>query len=55
MSNSLIVLLGFTGATLDDTHDYYHESVSIIKGIREYKKRVHCHPTRHRTVLPGFL
>jgi len=34
----LIVLLGFTGATLDDTHDYHHESVSIIKGIREYKK-----------------
>ena len=38
VSNSLIVLLGFTGATLDDTHDYHHESVSIIKGIREYKK-----------------
>ena len=32
VSNSLIVLLGFTGATLDDTHDYYNESVSIIKG-----------------------
>ena len=38
VSNSLIVLLGFTGATLDDTHDYHNESVSIIKGIREYKK-----------------
>jgi hypothetical protein len=37
-SNSLIVLLGFTGAILDDTHDYYNESVSITKGIREYKK-----------------
>jgi len=38
VSNSLIVLLGFTGAALDDTHDYYNESVSIIKGIKEYKK-----------------
>ena len=38
VSNSLIVLLGFTGATLDDTHDYHNESVSIVKGIREYKK-----------------
>ena len=38
VSNSLIVLLGFTGATLDDTHDYYNESMSIVKGIREYKK-----------------
>ena len=38
VSNSLIVLLGFTGAALDDTHDYYTESVSIIKGIKEYKK-----------------
>ena len=38
VSNSLIVLLGFTGATLDDTHDYHNESVSIIDGNKEYKK-----------------
>ena len=38
MSNSLIVLLGFTGATLDDTHDYHNESVSVMKGIKDYKK-----------------
>ena len=38
VSNSLVVLLGYTGATLDDTHDYYNESVSIKNGIREYKK-----------------
>ena len=38
VSNSLIVLLGFTGATLNDIHDYYNEGVSILKGIKEYKK-----------------
>lgn len=37
-SNSLVVLLGFTGATLDDKHDYYDESTSIEKGIIQYKK-----------------
>lgn len=38
VSNSLVVLLGYTGAALDDTHDYHHESTSIAKGIRDYKK-----------------
>jgi len=38
VSNSLVVLLGFTGATLDEKHDYSRESGSISKGIREYKK-----------------
>jgi len=38
VSNSLIVLLGFTGATLDDTHNYSNESISIVNGIKEYKK-----------------
>lgn len=38
VSNSLIILLGYTGATLDDKHDYYSESVSITRGIKEYKK-----------------
>ena len=38
VSNSLTVLLGFTGATLDDKHDYLDESMSISKGIREYEK-----------------
>jgi hypothetical protein len=38
VSNSLTVLLGYTGAALDDKHDYYRESVSISKGIREYEK-----------------
>jgi hypothetical protein len=38
VSNSLVVLLGFTGAILDDTHDYHNESVSIAKGIKAYTK-----------------
>ena len=38
VSNSLVVLLGYTGATLDDTHDYHNESVSIAEGIKDYKK-----------------
>jgi len=38
VSNSLVLLLGYTGASLDDTHDYYGESTSIAKGIRDYKK-----------------
>ena len=32
------MLLGYTGATLDDTHDYHNESVSIAEGIKDYKK-----------------
>jgi hypothetical protein len=49
VSNSLIVLFGFTGATLDDTHDYYNESMSIVKGIREYKKEfIVIHPEIER-------
>ena len=38
VSNSLVLLLGYTGAALDDKHDYYNESTSIAKGIRDYKK-----------------
>jgi hypothetical protein len=39
VSNSLIALLGFTGAALDDKHDYYSESMSIVKeGIGKYNK-----------------
>ena len=38
VSNSLVVLLGYMGATLDDTHDYHNESVSISEGIKDYQK-----------------
>jgi len=55
VSNSLVVLLGFTGATLDDTHDYYNESMSVMKGIREYKKEFTHHPSPDEKFLPGIL
>jgi hypothetical protein len=38
VSNSLLVLLGVTGAFLDDQHDYTQESMSVEEGIRQYKK-----------------
>jgi hypothetical protein len=38
VSNSLLVLLGITGASLDDQHDYTQESMSVEGGIRQYKK-----------------
>jgi hypothetical protein len=38
VSNSLPLLLGFTGARLDDSHDYVSEAYSIIDGIRVYKR-----------------
>ena len=39
VSNSLILLLAFTGATLDYTHNYSTETNSILKGIYRYGKR----------------
>ena len=46
VSNSLVLLLGYTGAALDDTHDYYSESTSIAKGMRDYKKEFRVvHPS----------
>lgn len=45
VSNSLVVLMGFTGARLNDQHDYYHESVSITNGIKKYVKEFNIrHP-----------
>jgi hypothetical protein len=39
-SNSLILLLAATGATLDDNHDYHREALSIMrKGIKKYDRR----------------
>jgi len=38
VSNSLILLMAYTGATLDRDHDYVRESVSILKGINKYDK-----------------
>jgi hypothetical protein len=39
-SNSLLLLLAYTGASLDDQHDYVDESTSIIlHGLTRYNKR----------------
>jgi len=39
VSNSLIVLLGATGASLDDNHDYHRKkALSILKGVKNYDR-----------------
>jgi hypothetical protein len=38
VSNSLIMLLAITGATLDEEHDYHREILSIKEGIDNYEK-----------------
>lgn len=46
VSNSLLILLGATGAALDETHDYHRESLSLLKGINGYRKEFSVvHPT----------
>ena len=37
VSNSLVLLLAFTGASLDETHDYFEETMSIFRGIKRYQ------------------
>ena len=45
VSNSLPLLLAFLGARLDPAHDYAHESLTILEGIRRYDRRFHLiHP-----------
>src|SRR5262245_42725942 len=39
VSNSLILLLAFTGARLDPSHDYDKELKTILKGVKEYQKK----------------
>ncbi len=40
VSNSLLLLLAYTGASLDDEHDYRSETLSIIQdGINHYDRR----------------
>ncbi len=51
VSNSLILLLAFTGATLDNTHNYSTEANSILKGIRRYHKG---YPVVHPTIREFF-
>lgn len=45
VSNSLPLLFAFTGARLDPNHSYYLETWAIMKGLREYDRRlVVLHP-----------
>jgi hypothetical protein len=54
VSNSLTVLLGATGARLDDHHDYYKESTSIKGGVRRYKKEFRVIHPEIRTFYQVF-
>src|SRR2546426_8632962 len=38
VANSLALLLGFTGATLEPGHDYRAETYAIRQGVRGYPK-----------------
>jgi len=40
VSNSLLILLSYTGARLDVHHDYARESFTILKGIHKYDKDI---------------
>jgi hypothetical protein len=45
VSNSLPLLLGFTGARLDPDHNYHAESYAIVMGLKKYEKKfVVLHP-----------
>lgn len=39
VSNSLVLMLAATGASLSDEHDYWRECLSIIKGVDRYDRR----------------
>ncbi len=46
VSNSLIILMAGTGAELDESHDYHRESLSILQGLRGYRREFSIvHPT----------
>jgi hypothetical protein len=50
-SNSLALLLGFTGARLDPHHNYRREGRAILGGVKSYDPRfVVAHPT-----IDGFM
>lgn len=45
ISNSVPLLMAFTGARLDPNHNYHHESYAIVDGVRRYDKTfVVLHP-----------
>lgn len=49
VSNSLPLMLARTGAQLDDSHDYWRECLSIIKGVDRHDRRFQVvHPRLDR-------
>ena len=51
VSNSLVLLLAFTGARLDPTHDYRVEATAIRQGVAAYRREfVVVHPE-----IPSFI
>lgn len=38
-SNSLVLMLGYTNATLDESHDYKSEATSVLRGSKTYDRR----------------
>jgi len=50
VSNSLLLLLSFTGATLDGDHDYVDESISVAEeGLTNYKRAFRIRHTKIQT------
>ena len=47
VSNSLILMLAFTGAKIDEKHDYESECTSVLKGTKSYDRRFRV---KHRTI-----
>ena len=39
VSNSLIIMLAYTGAALDPNHDYRNETMSILSGVSNYTRK----------------
>ncbi len=39
VSNSLALLMGYTGARLDPAHDYRQQTFTILQGLRDYEPR----------------
>src|SRR4030043_2333042 len=47
VSNSLILMLAFTGAKIDEKHDYERECTSVLKGTKSYDRRFRV---KHSTI-----
>ena len=46
VANSLVLMLAYTDASLDETHDYVREATSVFKGEKQYQKEYKIiHPT----------